>query len=120
MKIAQWFLSTSSAQWSLPCLCPQGELLLSVASCLGGGLSKISFFQFIASFKLLLLPLDPEHVRFYVCYLRMESLFPPTLWVSKTHWPSKPNVVGTCLPGVEPLDWGAHCGAQSCQPFIIF
>ena len=43
-------------------------------------LSVIRFHQ--APFKLVLLPWVPEHVRYCVLCLRVESLFPTAPWVS--------------------------------------
>ena len=56
-----------------------------------------------AAFKLLLLLWVLEPVRFCVCPLRMESLFPPALCLpQKLYWPSKSIFLGTNLLGKRP------------------
>ena len=54
-----------------------------------------------------------ECVRFYVCPVRKESLFPPGLWFFwKSHWPAKPHFLRVHLPSALPLGWGDQCRAQ--------
>ena len=62
------------------CLWPQSELELSPASLWGSPGSVGSLTQ--ARFKLLRLPWVPEHVKFCVHPLKLESLFPAALWLS--------------------------------------
>ena len=53
------------------CSCPQGELRLPPASPGGSPRQQEDLIQ--VPFKLLLLPWVPEHMRFCVCLLRVES-----------------------------------------------
>lgn len=57
----------------------------------------------------------PEHVRFCVHPLRVDSVFFTALWLSKSkpHWPSKPNTLGACLPSTGPLGWRARHEGQT-------
>ena len=81
----------------LQCLCSQvsSSYLLSVQEALED--QQLSLTQ--ALFRLLLLPLVPEHVRFSKHPLRVE---PPGTLRSKPCWPSEPNVAGVCLLSVRP------------------
>ena len=61
-------------------------------------LSVIRFHQ--APFKLVLLPRVPEHIRYCVHCLRWSLYFPqpPGSPGSKSHWPSKPGILGAVFP----------------------
>ena len=85
------------------CLCPQGELQLPPAS-LGdsprsAGRSDPSSFQITAS------ALGPV-----VCVALCAPFKTPE---SQPCWPSKPNILGTHLPGAGPPGWGTQCGTQT-------
>ena len=95
------------------CLCPLGELRFPPAS--PGGSQRSAGRSTGAHFKLLLLSWVPKCVRF-LCVPLKSGVFLSALWDSqsnKPHWPSKPNILEACLPGVGPLGWGAQCGAQT-------
>ena len=95
------------------CLWPQSELRLPPASLWGSPGSVDSLTQ--ARFKLLCLPWVPEHVKFCVYPLRLESLFPAALWLS---WKWVPLAFKTRCSG-DSSSWcktpelGAQCGDQT-------
>ena len=72
-----------------------------------------------APFILLLLPWVPEHVRFCVHSLRVESQFPTALWLSQNNslWSSKPNVLGAHLPDTGPSAGEPDIGLRSLTPW---
>ena len=72
-----------------------------------------------ATFKLLLLPWVPEHVRFCVCPIEVQSLFPKALWVleSKSHWASKPNILAALFPAQDPQAGQPDVGLRQLAPW---
>ena len=70
------------------------------------------------SFKLLLMLRILEHVRLCVHPVRVKSLFPMPLGSpeSKSHWPSKPNDLGTQLPGQDPQPGKSDVGLTPLTP----
>ena len=100
-----WLLPVSkSPEWSFSHFLPLQETLQD---------QQVGLTQ--APFRLLLLPWVLENVRFCVCPLRIESVFPTALWSpkSKTHWPSRLNILGAPLPNTGLLGSGAQWGAQT-------
>ena len=95
------------------CLCFQGEFQFPPVSL--GGSPRSAHGSDPGSFQISVTVLGPGVCENCVYPLRMESLFPTALWVSCTQVPLafKDRHSRASSSHAGPLNWGAHCGAQT-------
>ena len=98
------------------CLCPRGEPQLPSASWEAVHNQQVGLTQ--PPIQLLLLSWIQEYVRLCVHPVRVKSLFPMPLGSpeSKSHWLSKPNDLGTQLPGQDPQPGKSDVGLRPLTP----